>query len=40
MVNAEEYSSMGDDDMLEVIEPKRGKNYNCSKSCFKGTNLI
>jgi hypothetical protein len=35
MVNAEEYSSMGDDDMLEVIEPKRGKNTIIQKAVLK-----
>jgi hypothetical protein len=35
MVNAEEYSSMGDDDMLEVIEPKRGKNSIVQKAVLK-----
>lgn len=32
LVNAEEYSSLGDDDMLSVIIPKNGKNIVMSKS--------
>ena len=32
LVNAEEYASLGDDDMLSVIIPKNGKNIVMSKS--------
>ena len=35
MVNAEEYTSLGDDDMLEVIDPKRGKTTIVQKANLK-----
>ena len=35
MVNAEEYTSLGDDDMLEVIDPKKGKTTIIQKANLK-----
>jgi len=35
MVNAEEYTSLGDDDMLEVIDPKKGKTTIVQKANLK-----
>ena len=35
MVNAEEYTSLGDDDMLEVIEPKKDKTIIVQKANLK-----
>ena len=35
MVSAEEYSSLGDDDMLEVIDPRNGKTTIIQKANLK-----
>jgi len=32
MVSAEDYTSLGDDDQLEVMDPKTGKSTICPKS--------
>jgi len=32
MVSAEDYTSLGDDDQLECINPKTGKSTICPKS--------
>jgi hypothetical protein len=34
-VNAEEYASLGDNDMLSFIDPKNDKGYICKKRDLK-----
>jgi hypothetical protein len=34
-VNAEEYASLGDNDMLTFIDPKNDKSYICKKRDLK-----
>jgi hypothetical protein len=35
MVNAEEYASLGDDDLIDIIDPKSGKSYYLPKEELK-----